>query len=146
MDVKDMYAKEATTTEDFEQILEMAKDHPAVEYDCGYETYADVIRKTVGSPAFKGWILYGDDEEAAGYIMAIRENLLKNQINVVDIYLDPEARGMGRFKMLTDKVVEWAEMVGALRVTWTSKWPLKKWSDKLNLKLSEYTTFILEVQ
>ncbi len=141
-----MTVREATSKEDFEQMLDMAANHPAPEYDCDFSVYAGAVLSAVGKrDRFRAWLLMDDEGDPVGYTAAIRENYLRNEITVFDIYLTPEARGLGRFKMLTDEIKQWAEESGALRVTWTSKWPLKKWSDKLGLKLSEYATFVWEV-
>lgn len=138
------------TTDDVNEVLSMAKDHPAPEYDCTFERFCDVTKALFSLPHFRGWLLYVD-EKVAGYVMAINDPTgLCSQVSVFDIYLKPEFRGSNHITHLVTQVVEWARELNVKRIRWTSKYPTDKWERILQntvngIKIDEYKTFIWEV-
>lgn len=131
------------TYTDIESILEMAKNHPAPEYDCTFEYFASFVRQIITKPNVGAWIIW-DGDKPAGYTIGVRITGLNNQINVFDIYLNPEYRGQHLVLMLTDKLKEWAVKEGAKRIVWTSKWPREAWAKLLNLDVAEQYTYMWE--
>lgn len=132
--------------EDYIIIVDMAKDHPCPEYDCSFEKWKSIFATMFISPKLKGWIIFEGDEPI-GYVIGIRDTLLRNQINVFDIYLKEKFRGKNLLIGLIEKLTNWAKEDGALRIQWTSKYSADKWErilSKLNLKVGEYKTFVWE--
>jgi hypothetical protein len=132
------------TRGDVEAIVAMAKNHPAPEYDCTFEHFAEVLRKIAFAPNVRGWVLK-DGDKYAGYTIGILSKDLTFQINVFDIYLEPEYRGHKNILYLTNRLKEWAEAEEVLRVMWTSRWPIGAWSNLLGLKIGQYNTYVWEV-
>ena len=138
------------TPEQVEDLLVLAKDHPAVEYDCPFAYFSDYVRSMFkAGHHIRGWLAIVDGK-TAGYVIAVRQKSLVNQISVFDIYVKSEYRGQHLMIHLLNKVREWMLEDNALRVVWTSKWAQKDWAavlQKLGLpgiSLSQYSTFVFE--
>lgn len=137
----------ATTDEHLQQIINMAEHHPAVEYDCSFDKWKMVFINMFRHPLVKSWIAF-DDNRPIGYVVGIRENILRNQISIFDVYLNEEWRGQNLVISLLTKIKEWAVEDHVLRVQWTSKYSTKKWErilQKLNIEVDRYNTFVWEV-
>lgn len=132
---------------DYTMITDMAKQHPTPEYDCSFKEWKDAFVNIFQSPKTKAWIAF-DGDKPIGYVIGIRDNYLRNQIIVFDIYLKEDFRGKNLLINLIEKLTEWARKDKALRIQWTSKYSSEKWErilSKLNLKVDEYKTFTWEV-
>ena len=139
-----MIIEQIETPQDVDAVVAMARNHPAPEYDCTFEYFETVLRNIIFTPNVKGWILK-DGVKYAGYTIGIVSKQLAHQINVFDIYLEPQYRGQKNILYLTDKLIEWAKEERVLRIMWTSRWPVEAWSKLIGMKVGQYFTYVLEV-
>jgi GNAT superfamily N-acetyltransferase len=145
-----MIVREANKNlQDLAVIVNMAERHPAPEYDCSFKEWVSTFSMIYNSPLIRAWILY-DFEKPIGYVVGSREYLLRNQINVFDIFIEQEFRGKNLIVMLVSEIRDWARKDKVNRVQWTSKFDTDKWERILTdvltgIKVSEYKTLNWEV-
>ena len=141
-----------TEDEELRHIVNMAERHPYPEYDCEFSGYVVALLELIKNPMVRMWIAY-EDEKPVGYLIAIRQKGLRNQISIIDIYFEPSHRGMNLIVDLIIKVRDWAREDKALRVQWTSKMSNIKWEKILGgavdgdfeIKVGEYRVLEWEV-
>jgi len=141
-----------TEDEELRHIVNMAERHPYPEYDCEFSGYVVALLELIKNPMVRMWIAY-EDEKPVGYLIAIRQKGLRNQISIIDIYFEPSHRGMNLIVDLIIKVRDWAREDKALRVQWTSKMSNIKWEKILSgavdgdfqIKVGEYRVLEWEV-
>lgn len=138
------------TEEDFHALLDMARRHPAPEYDCTFDTYANVLRLLRRKPWVRMW-LARDRSKPAGYLIAALDmSMLVDQVNVVDIYIEEEYRGSGLLIDLLNHLGDWAfRQAKVKRVRYTSRWPKWAWAKvcsgmRYKLSIDEYKTYVVE--
>jgi hypothetical protein len=136
--------KEIQSIVNLEDALDMAKTHPATEYDCTYDQFRQFVVRYFDFNSWRGWLLLSPEGLSVGYMIAFRTNVLRNEINVFDIFIKSDYRGSNNLLLLIEPLKKWKKMSKALRITWTSKRNYRVWSRILNLPVSEYRTLVWE--
>jgi GNAT superfamily N-acetyltransferase len=130
------------TTEDLNEIISMAKDHPEPEYDCTFEYFADFLKKLFPLSFVQTWV--ADDDGLVGYVIAIKDTSgLKDQIDVFDVYVKNKYR-FGTGRDLLNAVKKWAIDDNVKRIAWTSKISLRGWERFMGFKVNEYHSYYWE--
>ncbi len=127
--------------QDFDIIVELMRTQREPEYDCTFDEYREVFLKMFQSPKLRAWVAFAGGN-AVGYIIARRQYVPKNQIDVIQLYLLEPARNKGVARCLNEKVIEWAVANRAKRIEWGSSYSVKVW-ERINRSLcGKYGTTI----
>jgi len=129
---------ECQYTTDANKILELAKEHPSPEYDCGFDEFKAAFMKLfLERGNFRCWLLTNGGDKPIGYIAAYRNKFLKNEIDVFDLFVKRNHRGIKEVLDLIEVVKQWAIDAKALRVRWETSHSAGIWSRLTKLPLSE---------
>lgn len=121
------------TGDDFNTIMALMETYEQNPlYDCTFQEFQPIFLEAFKHPHLRAWLAFSD-MKPIGYIIASRQYLPKNEINIIQVY----ATETGFLHDLLDEIKQWALKTRPHRVSWSSEHDERTWERIMKVDLKQ---------